>query len=469
MLGTKQIVIDSSEFLKGMSAGADAPDGGFSPETDAVNITAVPGVLYGPADVTNKSTGLNGAAIAWCPTNVLSKNGYILDAGGYIYSLDTSQVLTAAASALTGDWQAGTSDIVQFIDKIYATSKTDVAQMGTDLTNGDYHWWSSTLSKGVLSSGARHPLLVWQDRLWVGNLNEIHKITDSATGTKSVLVLASMWEITALGFDPASGKMLIAATQGPNYSNTIASGSRIFTWDGTSATYNREYPVDGMVTAFHSVGSVVYVAYGGTKIGYWNGAGVSFLRNLRNITLAGANLPYKHHLTHIDSTLYVVDGTQVIAYGPVLNTRKIWYPALKNNVNSNAYGLICPVGSKLLGVGFDTAKFYTFDTASVASVSSQVFYSNRYGFRRPVTIIGVYIEWNNAVAAAASPMTVRFFNEKQSATSVTVTNNDGSSVYTYFVPGTSEKVRMFQYQHTITNAVVAGIRRIIIYYDDSAD
>lgn len=467
MIGKNYISIGAEEFIRGMSSGADIADGGFSPETLAVNLTANPGVLYGPALAVDKSTNLTGEAIAWCPTLTANLNGFLLDNGGKIYSLSTAQVL-AASAALAGTFTTGTSDIVQFIDKIYATSSTDVARMDTDLTGGLATWWSVTLAKGVLTSGVRHPLCVFQDRLWVGDKNALHKITNSTTGDKDVLLLTTDKEITALAVDPSSGKMLIAATQGPNYSGTIASGSSIFAYDGTSATYTREYIVDGMVTGFHHVGGITFVAYGGNKIGYWNGAGVIFLRKLKNVTLAGAELPYKHHLSHIDNTLYVVDGRQILAYGEVLPGQKAWYYCYYNGASANKLSLLCPVGDKKLGYAYATSKFFTLDTADITTATDVTFYSNKIVFPRPVFIRGTYLEYADGVTNNGTPASISFKTQDQRLGFVAleaITNSSGVSVYEFNdIKGQlDDKVKMLQVQYVGTLAV--GLRRMIIYFD----
>jgi hypothetical protein len=475
MLGKQHITIDASDFIKGVSSSAELADGGFSPETSAVNLIAIPGVLYAPAAMTDKSTNLSGEAIAWCPAQAGSQlNGYILSNNGTIHSISTSQVLTAS-SALGGTYTVGKSDIVQFLDKIYATSTTDVARMNTDLSAGDEDWWSATQSEGVLTSGVPHPLCIFQDRMWIGDLNALHRF-DGSSSDQDVLLLTSHHVITALGVDPSSGKMLIATTQDTvagNYSASLAVNNSVFVYDGTSATYSREYLVDGIVTAFHTVGGVTYVFYGGDKIGYWNGAGITFLRKLRSVTIGtGSELPYKHHVTHIDNTLYVVDGLRILAFGDVLPGRKVWYYAASNPLNANKLGLICPVGNKLLGVGFPTAKFYTFDTVSIASNPSFAFYSNRYLFPRPVHIRHISIEYVDAVANGEDNRVLYYID--QTTTSATqlarkqqtsIQNSSGGAVLEIDdIVGVDKKVTMFQLIYTSTTNNY-GVRRFIIYYD----
>src|SRR3990167_10868979 len=56
MLGTRHIEIDASNFLRGMSSGGDISDGGFSPDTEAINPIIEPGVIYAPAIAVDTDT-----------------------------------------------------------------------------------------------------------------------------------------------------------------------------------------------------------------------------------------------------------------------------------------------------------------------------------------------------------------------------------------------------------------------------
>src|SRR3990167_5587824 len=56
MLAKQQLVIDASEFLKGMSSGPEINDGGFSTQTEAVNPIVEPGVIYAPAAAVDSDT-----------------------------------------------------------------------------------------------------------------------------------------------------------------------------------------------------------------------------------------------------------------------------------------------------------------------------------------------------------------------------------------------------------------------------
>lgn len=479
MLGKNQIIIDASEFLKGMSSSDDVSDGGFSTSTDQVNLIAQKGSLSTvstPTAITNAS--FTSSVIAWCPTNNTSfANGYLLQGSG-VLGLDSSQAI-AGSKGVAGTFTTGTSDIANFIDKIYVTTTTNIAKVSTDLSASDDTWWGTALGKGLLTSGCRHPLLIYQDRLWVGDLNALHNIVDSGTGNKNVLLLTTENEITALGIDEGSGKMLIAATAGANYSNSVATGNFIFTYDGTSATYTRKYAVDGMVTGFKSMGGITYVTYG-DNLGYWNGSGLTFLRKLKNILTTGSELAYKHHLAVIDNTLYVVDGLQILAYGEVLPGRKIFYYAYVNNVNSNKIGLIFPfggnAGAKYLGIGIPSTNLLSLDIATAGTTQINV-YTNKYTFPRPVFIRSIYLEYGTAIGTNDNNRFLAYRTQAQDLGLISLTNSAGTSaalqntssgsVYEQQVDMTSianNKCRFIQFRYS-ASTVATSLRRMIIYYD----
>lgn len=482
MIGKKQFIIDGQDIVtRGMSSGADITDGGFSNETDGVNLTANPGVVYAAGGATDKSTNLTGEAIAYTPGVAgTSVNGFILASDGKIMSISSSQNLTAS-SALTGTFTTGKSDIAQFQNNIYATSNNDVASMNTDLTGGNSTFWTGTLAKTPLTTGVPHPLLEFIGYLWIGDLNSLNRIESNSAGTNDALVLSSSNTVTALGFDSSAGKMLIGTVQDQvsgNYSDTLASRYTIFVYDGVSSTPEREIPVDGLVTAIKNVGGVTYITYG-QKLGYWNGSGITFLRKLKNITLSGANLAYKNHLANIENTLYIVDGTQILAYGEVLAGRKIFYYCFKNNVNSNNFSLLCPVGSGQLGMGFATTKFYVFDTTSVSTTNTLTFFSNKISFPRPVILCGVYIEYATAIGTNDDNRSLYYQSEdlqtglgllkvQGQTTGSGLKNTSAASVYFIdnIIGFVANKVRNVQFRY-LASTNNSGFRRIIVYYNDA--
>lgn len=480
MIGKLHIEIGKEDFVKGISNSDDINDGGFSPSTDAVNLTKNPGVLYQPAAIVDKSTNLTGSAIAYTSGSAsTSVNGFILAGDGKIMSIDSSQVLTAS-SALSGTFTTGKSDIINFNGKIFATSSTDVARMNTDLSSGDSTWWSSTLSKGVLTSGVPHPLLEFIGYVWVGDLNALHRIESSVAGTKNAFLLDSSWTIVALGVDVTNGTMLISATRDSNSgnaSNTLATDSCIFVFDGVSSTPARQIHVDAMITGFRSVGGTTFVSYG-QKLGYWNGSGISFLQQLRNVTLSFSELAYKNHMTNIENTLYVIDGKQILAYGEVMPGRKVFYYAQSNNNTTDKYTLICPIGNNKLGLAYTATgpayKFYSFDTTDVTTPGAMGFISNKYHFPRPVYIRGAYLEYADAVVDQDNNRSLYIKSEDQNQGfqgmyiqgKVNLANTSGAAVYfTNNIISNHPNNKMYCVQLRYISSGITGLKRIVLYYD----
>lgn len=477
-------------FEKSVSSSDNLADGSHSPNTDGVNLLQQPGVAYQPATITDKSTNLTGNLIAYTPGVAGTQgNGFFLDDQGYVYSVDTSWNLTKS-SQLAGTYQAvGVSDMVQIFNIsgtpiILLTSTTDVALIKSDLSGGNAVFWSSTLGKGTLTGGVWHPLVVFQDILWIGDGANLHNITSASAGNANVLSLSGNRLITALGTEPTNGQMLIGATVNGTNNSTIAAKNSIFTYDGTSATYTREYPVDGIITGFKTVGGVTYVFYGGNKVGYWTGSGVKFLRTLKNaIFSVGADIPWKQHVAAINETLYIIDGAQILAFGVTASGgRPVWRYCYFNYQTGNHHlNLLCNVGDGLLGIGViisSAAKFETFDPVAISNLGNMTFVTNKYAFERPTFIREIYLEYADGVLSGDALRTLSIKTEKQLSgfnaindvtNSNALNNSDPNTVYNQLleVKGIlADKVLFFQLQY-FTSGSVTGLRRIIVYIDEA--
>lgn len=475
MIGKQQIVLDASDWIKGVSSGANIADGGFSGETQAVNLKYDVGVINGVPAMVDSSGSLAGNPIAYTANGFVSssvgKNGFIIGTDGKVGAISTTQTLSFSA-ALTGTYTGGVTDIAQFLTKIFITSQGDIAMMDTDLTNGDPDWGSTvpTVTLALDSTaGVPHPLLNFIGRLYVGDAYKIHYITNTTTATSTALSLNQQNTIRALGIDSSTGRMLIATYQGLfNNDGSMVTENRIFVWDGQSTVVEREVVVDGMISGFKTVGGTTFVIFK-DKVGYWNGSGVSYLRKLKNVNLTSTEAPSKHFLASIDNNLFVVDGNQILAYGEVLPGRKVWYPALYNTVSGNAnFTLVCPVGDNKIGVGFATNKFYTFDTLGTGAGDLNTFKTNRISFPRPVFIRSVNLEYGGSGVANGYSGGSLYYRTQAAAGSSTLMspfpNNTGATQWeAEGIVGISEKVKWVQFIYAAGTA--PGLRRMIIYYD----
>lgn len=477
MIGKHQLIFDGESFVKGMTTGINTSDGGFTDENNySVNITAVPGVLHPAANSTDKTGVLSGVIIASTGdaarvTGATYEKAFITNSGKVLTS-DSAQTLTERQAAVAGTFQVGTTDMVEFASAVYVSNTTNVVKLTsvtTPLDTKDETWGS--VGFGItLQTGTRRPMIAWSGALWVADRHLLHKY-DGTTFSASKLVLKTGQEIVALGIDPSSGKMIISLTEGNNYSNTLAQVAKVLTYDGFSAQPTRETIVDEMVTAFYPLGGVVFVAYG-VNLGYWNGAGISFLRKFKTMTLAANDLAYKHRFTSIGKTLYVVDGFQLLAYGEVLPGRKVFYFATNNPTNTETLSFVCNLGSNLLGLGVTTGggvtgNFYTFNITSVATAGSGLaIRTPRYNFPRPVYIRSAYLEFNNSIADATG-VTLTYQDHLQGGFAETsgTTNNSGAGVYVFenVIGFLNNKVRMIQFH--LEHSLAIGLRRLVVFYD----
>lgn len=473
MIGSKQLIIDASDFIKGMSTSDDISDGGFSNLTTAVNLTAVPGVLYAPATTVNKSTGMVGNVMD-SASDITGTNSRMLvsvsgTGTGEYFTYDTGGTLTSRQTDAATTYTSTTQMIAYQTDYFVATNTEIVKLTGSTLGTIDKVWWTTTKGKGALTTGVRHPMIVFEGSLWIGDLNGLHK-WDGTTATEDFLLLNSSETIVALGVDPSTGRMLISTTGGANASNTFPYINKVYAWDGVATTLpGRAVIVDDMVTAMYSLGGITYMTYG-LNFGYWNGSGITFLRKFKNVTLAVADLAYKRAITHVGNTLYIVDGKQILAYGEVLPGRKVFYYAQDNTISAAKYTHIAHLGSGVLGLFFATAKFYTHDTSSVATADSISFITNKYLFPRPVYLRSIRLEYGDGgVANGGSIGDLKYRSSEEAANVITLSttvNSSGGTVYfTNNLIGFSiNKVNWVQFQlDTFTQ--LRRLRRLILYID----
>lgn len=472
MIGKHQFELSAENMARlGMSSSAEATDGGFSPETDGVNLIAVPGAVYAPALPTDKSTNLVGQIIASCedPAGSAQRLFVSQDAelDGRFFSCDNSGTLTARGSEDTTastDYIQGRTDIIPYKGEVYVTNSLYIVQWQQPAT-------FNLTFKQFNDSSAPHPALVYEDNAYFADGNEMWRMTSAGGAPAIVLTLPSSQVITALGIDPGSGRMLIATVDQYNVGGTIPSQARVGFYDGFSNKLSRTVIVEEMITAFPSAEGVQYAAYG-QNLGYWNGSGVSFLRRFADIAYDQSELLYKHHFTAIGSTLYFIVDRQIIAHGHVIGA-KVFYPAFKNLVNSNNLTHICNIGSGLLGMSFSAAKFYTWSTTSVASTNTMALVWNILRAQRPIQLRGVFIEWNDLVTTGTTPVNLTCQNRsvigsaETYASMGTFTNSSGSSIketYNEIIGMANPKGRTFKIRST-TDINNFGIVRIIVYYD----
>lgn len=470
MLGKPTIIWEAKDMIRGMSTSDDLADGGFSPNTDAMNLTTTPGVMYSPASPTDKSTSLTGDMMVSVENSTtltavdrifLATDSSSSD-GSYYYWNGTA--LTLKRTDSTNNYNLGKSAVICFANEFYGTSNEAITRWTADdaTFNVSFFTFNDTF--------APHPAIVFEGNAFYGDGNLLLRQTAGGGATPStIMTLTVGTTITAFGIDPGSGKMLISTTTKYNISDTLSETNKVLYYDGFSNKALKSVIVDEMITSFYNVQSTTYVFYA-QNIGYWNGAGIKFLRKL-DLAFNNEVLSYPQHVTNIESTLYVTEKTRILAYGPIKQGgNNVWYPVYKNNVNTNNITLVVNLGQKILGIGFKDEKFYTLDTSSITSSNTQTFFSDKYALPGKQWVRRVQIFYSSQVNNGATTGSLTLFDENGALASfgnaglVVLTNTSGAANAFKEIDNINVKVNQLQWR-LISEAINPGIRRIIFYCD----
>lgn len=485
MIGRSQIQIDSRQFLQGLATTDYMPDGGIGTSSYNLNPIGQPGVMRATGSAASGGDTLSGPILASCEdprsgTSTTSQR-IVLDDSGKLYGLGESILALRATLASSSGLSDSTTDMVAFQGDLYITKTTNIIKVTipSTFTNAwtlDETWWTVTKGKGALTGlNTVHPMLVYENLLWIADSESLHNVTTGGTATEDVLSLNTNDRITALGIDPGTGLMLIGiATYSNNDANTSA---RFFIalYDGFSSKVRRRIPVDGLVTAFRSVGGTVFVGMANT-IGVWNGSGVTFLRRLPQVGISSTSLPYKSRLSHFQNTLLVADGTDVLAYGDIANGKKAWYPFYRNQVNSNFVRSIVPTTittttgnsgsplSHIIAVGDTSTSLRMLEPMDTSVVATGIFYTPKINFERPVNIRRVRV-FTTGITTTAGIGGVGIVDEDNQTTTPTVSTFVVASGTKYrFDFDFNKQLQELQLKLTLGTQAF-GIIRIVVYYD----
>ena len=471
-LGKKLFEFNQGDIVRGMSASDDLSDGGYSNLTEKANITKTPGVLYFPAPSTDASTAVADTIIASCEDNSATYERLFLGSGGKFYGWNGTTMAVVATDA-TRTFTRGITDMASYNLYTYGTSTTYVFEWnvaGASVNQTFFAFPSSSGSSTWTAAFVSHPCITYEGNIFYGNGPQLLRQTAVGGTPAEILLLENSGEvIVALGVDPGSGKMLISTTSRYNASDTVNTINRVYYYDGFSNKPLKVSIVDDLVTMFKTVGSLIYVGYG-QNLGYWDGSGIQFLRRVA-VSLDNNDLIYKHRVTNIGSTLYLIENTQILAHGPVYGGGgKVFYYAFKNDVNSNDFSHIANIGQNKLGLAYATSLFSTWDSSSIATISSTTFKTNVYDFPDEVWLERLRIIWKNTVASNQTYGYVRFVGEDGVITSVggagsgvfVLKNTTGAATAVYEVNNVNIKVKQVQVE-LFVESVNPGLMRIIGY------
>ncbi len=468
-IGKKIIEWGEKEMQAGMTTGFDSTDGGFVTTTDAVNLISVPGAAYPPAAPTDCSNSMTGSMLASCADPISSYNRlYVANNGtnGLFYVTDGTNLPTQVGTTdSTHQYISGKTDMGTLDDEVYITSNSTIVRWSSVGSSNTF----DTAFFSFASTGAPHPVLAYNNYLYFGdgNLLLIKALAGTSAPT-TVLTLPAAWQIVTLGIDPGSGNMLISVINHLNLSDTLNPIASVIFYNGASNSFQRSVQVDEMVTAFYSVGGDLFVTYG-QNFGAWTGTGIRFLRHL-NIGFDKDQLAYKGHITSVDSTVYIIEGRKILAYGPIVqNGPRRFYYAFRNYVNTSSLTNIAYIGSNIIGMGFPTSKFYTWDTRSVATSNTYQIDSPQYFFPDQYMVTRAVVIFRDTYANATSPGTMDIFNENNASiyplgNQPSFTNTTGAATTVCVINNIMAKVYLLQFRLALSSvSVFPGIRKVIFY------
>lgn len=471
MVGKNQIQITGNQFAQGLATSDFLGDGGVGALSQNINPYLTKGVVY--ATTANSASGIS------APLVISSRdfqttptiNRVMVDTAGELYSMSAAGAITSLVACPKSP-SVGVSDSVVFDDvlgshntALYFTTATDITRIsGTiagGLSAGAGAFWTATKSKTALVNGAPHPMLVYQGFMWIGDGQNLHNMDISGTATTNVLTLDVNEEIFSLGIDPNTGLMMIGVRNNGTESNgNRPADSFIYLYDGYSAKARRKIPISGCPFSFTPVAGTVFVGID-NSIGIWNGNGVTFLRSLSNIN----NIPYKQRIAVINNIFLVADGTQVLAYGDVVNGKKTWFPFYTNTANSNSINVIFQQDIDSLGVNYDSSavKFmHLLDNGFGGG--SGVFYTNNINFERPVFINRIRV-FTTGINTTTGIGAVSMIDDKNNTISPTqnkfVVASGTRYVFDFDFGGT--EIQTFQPKVTLDTQLF-GITKIVVYY-----
>lgn len=478
MIGKNTIIIDWQDFIKGMSSSPEIGDGGFSPNTEALNPLVLPGVLYAPGSAVDSDTDnrLTGTIIASSPdhnvfggdNNLLVASDATLDGTFYRYN-GTKIIADAYATDTTNDYQEGFTSIINYKGETYVTTKQLIKR------------WTSTGTIADLSGGGftnttyPHPAIVYEDNAYYGDGNLLLRQTAANGAPATILTLPASEIIIALGVDPGTGKMLISTTSSLNISGTIPGRNLLQWYDGNSNKLTKYVEIGDVITSFQSVENTVYVGYG-KSVGYVNGSGIKWLRDLVNATFDFEDLPYKGKIASIGNTLFVVDGNEVLAFGEMFaGGQKVWYKAAQNEQSSDNLTSIFYAGNasstdtRKLGLAYETSApayaFHTVDLTDTSGLDGFVFETNFIYFPQPVAIANVALEFYGAISSTANLSLTYYDNTSPTAgTTIAIRPTQTNLRTIEFTQGLPDYVWSFKIRLE-SNTTNAGLKRIIIQYD----
>lgn len=339
----------------------------------------------------------------------------------------------------------------------------------------------------VSSKDSNHPMIVWNNVLWIGEGRYVAKYVGStATFTTKALDLGLDWEISSL-FTTNNYIGICAYKKGSGTTGVIGrrNDSKIFFWDGVSVTFSYSISVeDNYIVASKSFNGNSYIwSYGrnATPTMYQlTGEGLTKLRKLKT-TIAGSSFL----MSELQNNCIEIFQNRILMGSDFL----IWSYGSDDNENQNAFTIpfgyinndptdqsddrimcISVVSQDRIYVGYshpETGLYYILKLNTGYSTRA-TFRENYIDFGQKVRIN--YIKYYFKPLVTSDSITVGL--DIDYGTAVTLKDNKDVSTCTYTADGaiTSKKFMVGRDCHafrpTVTwNAGGVAISKIVIDYD----
>lgn len=456
----QSFTIDKNDLSRGISISPNHNNGGFSGVRKGVNLAVSECTLILPQPARND---LNGSSVVLddiiaftSDPTFLGNNGYALDEDGNFYTIDGTTVTKRQTDSVKS-YSSGTTDMKVFQGSLYATSTTDIAKLGgSDLTSIDHDWWTVTEGKSALSSVYRHILEVVEDTMYISDGYRIHTY-DGTTAVYEAMSIPTEYNITNMIVHNDGRHLLVFAAETANYGHTLRAKARCYLIDTVNLEFISEIEVDAQVEGSINVGGVIYVTYG-SKLGYYDGGGVTFLRNLNS------SVTYKHNLANMDGILVVRDKNGLLGYGDLGLGNIFWYMyADERTTPEREFSAIYHYGDNKLLTSITSRRLDLLDFDEYGGASD--FETNYYSFPGKVWIRKIEIE--TETLASGSDITISYLDRNGTASTITTMTYAADGAVSYKEKFYNIKTSLFKLRTAFAAGNTKGIHKITVWYEDA--
>jgi len=455
------ITIDARDFLRGSSTTDELADGGFSPLSKGMNLFAEPGLILpgqAPVDQAGTSAATKGI-FAWSTHHSNFSPGIGRGLGsndnldGKFYTLNDGGGAILAASDTGRDYDANISDLIRYgsSSEQFSTSKTNIGKSNFNFSTNIFDWWTATLSLTALKTDVSHHMIQYGAILYITDKNMIHS-WDGSAGAYNVLDLPVGFVITDVVV--YNNLIYISAGKFDPFGGGESIDNRIFTWDGFSASFLDEYPLQEKIDTLIVFGGTLFVTTA-SYFGYFSGSTVSPLYPLTSSVK-------KYQIAITNDRIYLIQGANLLCYGnPIISRPKFFSFPLKHT--SSLVGITSYRSGKIV---------YSYASGSGAwsdvngsDQTGGIFYSNRLPLRSNAYIRGVIIE--SQALASGSSQTIAFINDSAETKTVGTYSHAafGAVSRRHFDVNNKASTLTVQMKVTFGATPNKGIRRIHIWYE----